>query len=81
MFPVFDDKLKRACMAFLDTYFRDTEHSYSMLPGGSWESVTVKEGEKPSSAQELLYRRVKRLAEIAEAPPEQLQVRRRFKSS
>jgi len=81
MFPVLDDKLKRACMEILDTYFRDTEHSYRMLPGGSWESVKVQEGEKPSSAQELLYRRVKRLAEIAEAPPEQLQVRRRFKSS
>jgi polyphosphate kinase len=80
MFPVIDEKLQRACGEIFDTYFKDTEHSYRMLPDGSWEGVKAQEGEKTASAQDLLYRRVKRMAEIAEAPPEQLRVRRRFKS-
>ena len=81
MFPVIDEKLQRACGEIFDTYFRDTEHAYRMLPDGSWEGVKPQEGEKTASAQDLLYRRVKRMAEIAEAPPEQLRVRRRFKST
>ncbi|MHB0898050.1 MAG: polyphosphate kinase 1, partial [Spirochaetales bacterium] len=81
MFPVLDEKLQRACAEIFDMYFRDTEHAYRMLPDGSWKSVKAPKGEKSESAQELLYKRVKRMAEISEAPPEQLQVRRRFKSS
>ena len=81
MFPVIDERLQRSCGEILDTYFRDTEHAYRMLSDGSWKSVKPQKGEKPESAQELLYKRVKRMAEIAEAPPEQLQVRRRFKSN
>ena len=81
MFPVLDEGLERACVEILGDYFKDTEHAYRMLPNGSWEAMKPQEGEKPISAQELLYKRVKRMAEIAEAPPEQLQVRRRFKSN
>lgn len=81
MFPVLDERLARACREIFKMYFKDTEHAYRMLPDGSWEPVKPAEGEKRASAQELLYKRVKRMAEIAEAPPEQLQVRRRFKSS
>ncbi|MFZ3109128.1 MAG: polyphosphate kinase 1, partial [Rectinemataceae bacterium] len=81
MFPVIDERLQRACGEIFDAYFRDTEHAYRMLPDGSWEGVKPQEGEKTASAQDLLYRRVKRMAEIAEAPPEQLRVRRRFKSA
>ncbi|MFA5852357.1 MAG: polyphosphate kinase 1 [Spirochaetales bacterium] len=81
MFPVLDEKLQRACREIFDIYFRDTEHAYRMLPDGSWKSVKAQKGEKSESAQELLYKRVKRMAEISEAPPEQLQVRRRFKSN
>lgn len=81
MFPVLDERLQRACREIFDTYFRDNEHSYRMLPDGSWEAVKPQKGEKSEFAQELLYKRVRRVAEIAEAPPEQLQVRRRFKSS
>ncbi|MGB4585620.1 MAG: polyphosphate kinase 1 [Rectinemataceae bacterium] len=81
MFPVIDERLQRACGEIFDAYFRDTEHAYRMLPDGSWEAVKPQEGEKTASAQDLLYRRVKRMAEIAEAPPEQLRVRRRFKSA
>jgi len=80
MFPVLDEKLQRECRDILEMYFKDNEHSYRMLANGSWEPVVKQKGEKSASAQELLYMRVKRKAEIAEAPPEQLQVRRRFKT-
>ena len=81
MFPILDERLQRECKNILDLYFKDNEHSYRMLADGSWEPVVPQRGEKPAAAQELLYARVKRKAEIAEAPPEQLKVRRRFKTN
>jgi len=81
MFPILDDKLRRDCGKILDCYFQDTAHAYRLLPSGRWEGVAPEPGEKPKGAQEQLYKRVKRLAEAAEAPPEQLIVRRRFKAS
>lgn len=80
MFPVLDEHLQNECREILETYFKDTEHAYRMLPDGSWVPVSPQEGEKPLSVQETLYKRVKRLSEIAQAPQEQLQVRRRFKT-
>lgn len=79
MFPVLDEGLKRQCRQILDTYFRDNEHSYRMMPDGAWQPLVPAEGEKKVYAQQFLYARAKRLAEIAEAPPEQLHIRRRFK--
>ena len=81
MFPILDERLQRECKNILDLYFKDNQHSYRMLADGSWEPVVPQLGEKPAAAQELLYARVKRKAEIAEAPPEQLKVRRRFKTN
>jgi polyphosphate kinase len=81
MFPVLDESLARACREIFSIYFKDNEHAYRMKKDGSWEPVTAQEGEKKAYAQELLYKRIERLAEIAEAPPEQLVVRRRFKIS
>ncbi|HEY9054293.1 MAG TPA: polyphosphate kinase 1 [Rectinemataceae bacterium] len=80
MFPVLDERLKKACDAILDWYFADNSHAYRLLPDGSWEPVAREPGAKRVYAQEELYKRVKRLAEIAEAPAEQLTVRRRFKT-
>jgi polyphosphate kinase len=79
MFPVLDDSLRTQCKEILDMYFKDNTHSYRLLPDGSWMAVRPKEGEKPLYAQEQLYKRVKRIADISETPKEQLQVRRRFK--
>ncbi|MPL64429.1 Polyphosphate kinase [bioreactor metagenome] len=80
MFPVLDESLAKSCREIFSVYFKDNEHSYRMKPDGSWEPVLPEEGEKKAYAQELLYKRIERLAEIAEAPPEQLVVRRRFRS-
>ncbi|MCE5255636.1 MAG: polyphosphate kinase 1 [Spirochaetaceae bacterium] len=80
MFPVLDEKLLKICKNILQTYFNATEHAYRMCPDGKWEPVTPKPGEKPISAQEMLYKRVKRLKEAAEMPQEQLKVRRRFRT-
>lgn len=80
MFPILDESLAKECREIFSVYFKDNEHSYRMKPDGSWEPVRAEEGEKKAYAQELLYKRMERLAEIAEAPPEQLVVRRRFRS-
>ncbi len=80
MFPILDESLAKACREIFSIYFKDNEHSYRMRSDGSWEPVQAEEGEKNVYAQELLYKRIERLAEIAEAPPEQLVVRRRFKT-
>jgi hypothetical protein len=37
-------------------------------------------GEKNIYAQEVLYKKAKRMAEIAEAPMEELTIRRRYKN-
>jgi polyphosphate kinase len=79
MFPVLDDRVKRDCGKILDCYFQESAGAYRLLPTGRWEAVKPEPGTKSRSAQEMLYKRVKRLAEAAEAPPEQLVVRRRFK--
>jgi polyphosphate kinase len=81
MFPVLDDKVKRDCDKILDCYFQESVGAYRLLPTGRWEAVKPEPGTKSRSAQEMLYKRVKRLAEAAEAPPEQLVVRRRFKGA
>ncbi len=80
MFPILDEKLARACREIFSVFFKDNEHSYRMLSDGNWKPVEPNEGEKRVYAQELLYKRIQRMAEIAEAPPEQLKVRRRFRS-
>lgn len=80
MFPILDERLKKACDAILDQYFADNSHAYRLLPDGSWVPVDRDPGAKRVCAQEELYRRVKRMAQIAEAPAEQLTVRRRFKT-
>lgn len=80
MFPVLDEQLVRECTEILETYFRDNEHSYRMRSDGTWEAVRRQEGEKRVYAQDQLYRRLRRKVEIAEAIPEQLTVRRRFKT-
>jgi polyphosphate kinase len=81
MFPILDEGLKRTCAGILEAYFEDTAHAYRLRDDGSWEKARPRDGSSPVSAQEALYHRVKRLAEIAEAPPQQLEVRRRFKST
>ena len=81
MFPILDEGLKRTCARILEAYFEDTAHAYRLRDDGSWEKVRPRDGSSPVSAQETLYHRVKRMAEIAEAPPQQLEVRRRFKST
>jgi polyphosphate kinase len=78
MFPVLDERLARECRKILDTYFEDSQHSYRMKPDGGWEALRAEK--HGVYAQEALYKRVKRLADVAEAPPEQLKVRKRFRT-
>lgn len=80
MFPILDERLKRSLAKILELYFQDTARAYLLRSDGTWEKTQPAPGAKPVGAQELLYKRVRRLAEAAEAPPAQLVVRRRFRS-
>jgi polyphosphate kinase len=80
MFPILDEKIQKECIRIFDTYFEDNSHSYRLLPTGSYESVAPRMGEKNVYAQEVLYKKAKRMAEIAEAPMEELTIRRRYKN-
>ncbi|TXT50574.1 MAG: polyphosphate kinase [Spirochaetes bacterium] len=80
MFPILDEKIQKECIRIFDTYFQDNSHAYRLLPTGSYESVLPGIGEKIVYAQEVLYKKAKRMAEIAEAPLEELTIRRRYKN-
>ncbi len=80
MFPILDEKTQKECLRILEAYFADNSHAYRLLPSGKYEAVERKIGEKSLYAQEVLYKRAKRSAEAAEAPLEELTIRRRFKS-
>lgn len=79
MFPVLDEKLCNTCKTILQTYFAANEHSYKLASSGNWVPLQPGPGERPQSAQEMLYKRVRRLKIAAEQPQEQLKVRRRFR--
>lgn len=81
MFPILDEKMLKTCKNILQTYFDATEHAYRMRSNGTWVPAPPRQGDKPVSAQEMLYKRVKRLKEAAELPQEQLKVRRRFRTT
>lgn len=81
MFPVLDGTIRKTCKEILGTYFKDTSHAYRLLSSGAWEALHPEAHEKPASAQEMLYHRVKNLARAIQVPKEQLTVRRRFRNA
>ena len=77
MFPVLDDALRDRAHEILAAYFVDNVKAHRLGADGTWSRVLPAEGEEPFSAQSFFYETVKRRASLAEAPQEELQVRRR----
>jgi polyphosphate kinase len=77
MFPVRDEVARRRVLEILSAYFLDTAKAHRLQPNGHWKKVKPAEGEKPYSVQAAFYETVKRRQALAEAPTEELEVRRR----
>lgn len=76
MFPVLDESIRAQARGILESCFADTRQSHRLKPDGSWQPIAPEKGERPHSAQEAAWRRVRARAKLAEAPQEELQVRR-----
>ena len=76
MFPVRDDVARSRIREILGAYFLDTAKAHRLGPNGRWKKVKPAEGEAPFSAQAHFYETVKRRKTLAEAPTEELEVRR-----
>ncbi|MGA2547516.1 MAG: polyphosphate kinase 1 [Rectinemataceae bacterium] len=77
MFPVREEAARGRIREILGAYFIDTAKAHRLGSNGSWKKVRPVEGEAPFSAQAFFYETVKRRKTLAEAPQEELEVRRR----
>jgi len=77
MFPVRDETARSRIREILRAYFMDTAKAHRLGSNGRWRKVKPAEGEAPFAAQAFFYETVKRLKTLAEAPAEDLEVRRR----
>ncbi len=77
MFPVRDEAARTRIREVLGAYFIDTAKAHRLGQNGRWKKVKPAEGEAPFSAQSFFYETVKRRKTLAEAPTEELEVRRR----
>ncbi len=77
LFPVLDESIRRRVFGILESYFLDTVQSYRLSSSGKWQRIHPPKGSEAFQAQAALYERVKRMRDLAEAPPEELVVRRR----
>jgi polyphosphate kinase len=77
MFPVRDDEARARIREILGAYFIDTAKAHRLAPNGHWKKVKPAEGERAFSAQAFFYETVKRRKTLAEAPTDDLEVRKR----
>jgi polyphosphate kinase len=77
MFPVRDEAARSRIHEILGAYFMDTAKAHRLGPNGKWKKVRPAEGESSFSAQSFFYETVKRRKTLAEAPEEELEVRRK----
>ena len=77
MFPVRDETARGRVREILGTYFSDTAKAHKLGANGRWKKLRPAEGEEAFSAQAHFYETVKRRNTLAEAPEEELEVRRR----
>jgi polyphosphate kinase len=76
MFPIRGEEARERVRSILRAYFDDTAKARVLGPDGRWRKAEGAAGEKPFSAQSFFYETVKRRRLLAEAPEEELQVRR-----
>ena len=66
MIPIEQKTIKRRLIRILETFFKDNQNAYHILPDGTSQPITPKKGEKPFRAQELFYQQAKRTAKARE---------------
>jgi polyphosphate kinase len=66
MIPIEEKTIKRRLIRILETFFKDNQNAYRILPDGTSEPVTPKKGEKPFRAQDHFYTQAKRSAKARE---------------
>ena len=66
MIPIEEKSVKRRLIRILETYFKDNQNAYRILPDGSSEMIHPKKGEKPFRSQEYFYTQAKRAAKARE---------------
>jgi polyphosphate kinase len=77
MFPVRDEGARARVREILAAYFRDNAKAHRLGSNGRWKKIKPAEGEASYSVQADFYETVKRRKALAEAPEEELEVRRR----
>lgn len=70
MFPILDKDAFTEVKSILDTYFKDNVNAEKLLPNGTWEAVERSKKEEPLRAQEVLYRKYKKLEDSRVKGPE-----------
>ncbi len=66
MIPIEQKAIKRRLIRILETFFKDNQNAYQILPDGTSRPITPKKGEKPFRAQEHFYQQAKRTAKARE---------------
>ncbi|MEP2776881.1 MAG: polyphosphate kinase 1 [Luteolibacter sp.] len=66
MVPIEEKTIKRRLIRMLETYFKDNQNAYQILPDGTSKPITAKKGEKPFRAQEYFYQQSKKAAKARE---------------
>ncbi|MDP4625544.1 MAG: polyphosphate kinase 1, partial [Akkermansiaceae bacterium] len=66
MIPIEDKPIKRRLVKILETFFKDNQNAYLILPDGTSKPITPAKGEKPFRAQEHFHQQAKRTAKARE---------------
>jgi len=61
MFPIRDKASFNDVKSILDTYFKDNTNAFKLTSNGSWEPVKKEKNEADFHAQEVLYKKYKKL--------------------
>jgi polyphosphate kinase len=66
MIPIEDKPIKRRLVKILETFFKDNQNAYLILPDGTSKPITPAKGEKPFRAQEHFHQQSKKAAKARE---------------
>lgn len=66
MIPIEAKPIKRRLIRILETFFKDNQNAWKILPDGSSVLITPKKSEKPFRAQEYFYKQIRQAAKARE---------------
>ena len=69
MFPVTDAAVFSEVKETLELYFKDNTHAHLLQKDGSWKALEPAKKEEAVRAQEVLYKKYKKRADLAESQP------------